>query len=410
MACCSRALARRALPPRPSRRPGSGLPAIEPGMPTPAGTGLDRRSVPRPRARPGARRLRRRRAAAAGVRGGHRGRRRGQPEQPRPRLASSSTAAPMRSTCSIPAADPLYRKLRPRLALAPSAGHAVRRGHRAAAGTRRSRRSRTLHARGQGQRDARRSATTTRTSRTSPRGTSGRSEPPTSASRPAGSAATSTASARADNPLQGLSLDWSLQPSLGTARMPVAAIDRPTATTSGRAASGARSATGWSARSARSARCPTHGDAGLEQATDAARQSARLYEQLAPFRPKGDAKAFTSPVPYPTRDDSFPRRLAGLAAMLAAGLPLRVVALSASGGYDTHDNQAHGARRRARSSRPTRCSPSSATSRRAGSPTACSCTSGRSSAGARKENGSGGTDHGAAGAGLPDRLAGQRAR
>ncbi len=30
-----------------------------------------------------------------------------------------------------------------------------------------------------------------------------------------------------DNPLQGLSLDWSLQPSLATAKMPVAAVDAP---------------------------------------------------------------------------------------------------------------------------------------------------------------------------------------
>ena len=43
---------------------------------------------------------------------------------------------------------------------------------------------------------------------------------------------------------------------------------------------------------------------------------------------------------YPNSDDAFPRRLAGLAAMLAAGMPLHVVALSAPGGYDTHDNQA----------------------------------------------------------------------
>ena len=43
---------------------------------------------------------------------------------------------------------------------------------------------------------------------------------------------------------------------------------------------------------------------------------------------------------YPDSDDAFPRRLAGLAAMLAAGMPLHVVALSAPGGYDTHDNQA----------------------------------------------------------------------
>ena len=38
-------------------------------------------------------------------------------------------------------------------------------------------------------------------------------------------------------------------------------------------------------------------------------------------------------------DDEFPRRLAGLAAMLGAGLPVRVVALTAPGMYDTHDDQ-----------------------------------------------------------------------
>src|SRR5207247_7221780 len=50
--------------------------------------------------------------------------------------------------------------------------------------------------------------------------------------------------------------------------------------------------------------------------------------------------AYTSPVPYPSSKDSFPRRLAGLAAMIAAGLPLRVVALTAPGEYDTHSDQA----------------------------------------------------------------------
>jgi uncharacterized protein (DUF1501 family) len=85
---------------------------------------------------------------------------------------------------------------------------------------------------------------------------------------------------------------------------------------------------------------PSHHDAGLAAASDAARQSARLYEQLAPFRPKDDKKLPAGPVAYPTGDDPFPRRLAGLAAMLSAGLPLHVVALSAPGSYDTHDNQA----------------------------------------------------------------------
>jgi uncharacterized protein (DUF1501 family) len=44
-------------------------------------------------------------------------------------------------------------------------------------------------------------------------------------------------------------------------------------------------------------------------------------------------------VTYPKTNDAFPRRLAGLAAMLAAGLPMRVVALTAPGHYDTHSDQ-----------------------------------------------------------------------
>ena len=42
------------------------------------------------------------------------------------------------------------------------------------------------------------------------------------------------------------------------------------------------------------------------------------------------------------RDDQFPHRPAGLAAMIAAGLPLRCVALEAPGSYDTHAGQASG--------------------------------------------------------------------
>ena len=63
-----------------------------------------------------------------------------------------------------------------------------------------------------------------------------------------------------------------------------------------------------------------------------------VRRQLEPFG-NGDGPAFTSPVAYPKSDDPFPERLAGLAAMLAAGLPLKCVALTAPGDYDTHDNQ-----------------------------------------------------------------------
>ena len=65
-------------------------------------------------------------------------------------------------------------------------------------------------------------------------------------------------------------------------------------------------------------------------------QSARLRQQLLPF----GGKQIQSPVAYPAEDNSgFSRRLAALAAMLAGGLPLRCVALNAPGDYDTHDSQ-----------------------------------------------------------------------
>jgi uncharacterized protein (DUF1501 family) len=61
----------------------------------------------------------------------------------------------------------------------------------------------------------------------------------------------------------------------------------------------------------------------------------RVKTQLAPFADEEIAP----PVPYPGKQ-SFPSSLAAVAAMLSAGLPLRCVSLEAPGGYDTHDDQA----------------------------------------------------------------------
>ena len=81
--------------PHPRRCPARGLPAIEPGMPTPAGTGLTRRSFISRTRRAGAGRLRRERARLGGLRGGHR--RRGQRRRPsRCWCRSSWRAAPTR--------------------------------------------------------------------------------------------------------------------------------------------------------------------------------------------------------------------------------------------------------------------------------------------------------------------------
>jgi uncharacterized protein (DUF1501 family) len=44
-------------------------------------------------------------------------------------------------------------------------------------------------------------------------------------------------------------------------------------------------------------------------------------------------------VAYPQGSDAFPKQLAGLAAMIGAGLPLRCVSLEAAGQFDTHADQ-----------------------------------------------------------------------
>jgi uncharacterized protein (DUF1501 family) len=82
------------------------------------------------------------------------------------------------------------------------------------------------------------------------------------------------------------------------------------------------------------------GDPALAAAAGVTSQVDRLRAQLLPFQSVGDKPGFTTPVAYPASKDAFPRRLAGLAAMIAAGLPLRVVALTAPGHYDTHSDQA----------------------------------------------------------------------
>ena len=62
-----------------------------------------------------------------------------------------------------------------------------------------------------------------------------------------------------------------------------------------------------------------------------------LKAQLQPF----SGEEITPPVAYPEGDGEwFGESLAALAAMLHAGLPIRCAALSAPGGFDTHDNQA----------------------------------------------------------------------
>jgi uncharacterized protein (DUF1501 family) len=315
---------------------GVGLPAIEPGMPVPAGTGLDRRSF-----------LLRSAGMAVAVYGA------GALNLPlfEEGVLEAAEAAPAQPvlvsvfldggadslSLLAPVGDPDYRRLRPKLAL-PDSGLAFTedprlRWHPSAASLR------TLHLEGKltvlptiGYTDADQSHFTSRhyweVGATNPglrTGWLGRYL---------------DRAGRPDNPLQGLSIDGELAPPLATAKAPVAAVR------------GADQYRFWAPGvwgdveremmetigplgNARGA-----GDKALKAIANASTQASRLRNQLSVFTTRPESgNRFGSPVPYPEHRSGFPQRLAGLAAMLAAGLPLRCVALRAYGMYDTHAEQ-----------------------------------------------------------------------
>ncbi len=155
------------------------------------------------------------------------------------------------------------------------------------------------------------------------------------------------------NPLQGLSLDGSLAPALATTKVPIASIDSP-----GSFDFWARDVWGeigdmlLPATAALGHAHVAGSDPALSQAGSAAAQAAKLRNQLLPFAQKGNddgttTQAFTSPVEaqYPKAAagngvGDFPNKLKGLAAMIAAGLPMRCVSITAPGSYDTHSDEA----------------------------------------------------------------------
>ena len=208
-----------------------------------------------------------------------------------------------------------------------------------------------------------------------------------------------------DNPLQGLSLDSTLAPALASAKVPIASIDGPDEYDF------------WSNRvwgeveqrmlaAIGSLGAPGAGDPALAAAAGVTAQVDRLRNQLLPFQSQDGKPGFTSPVAYPKSSDAFPKRLAGLAAMLGAGLPLRVVSLTAPGAL-RHALEP-GRRARARGCRLT--SDSLLAFQRDLEPRGLAdrvLVHVWSEFGRRaEENGSDGTDHGAAGVGF---LVGTRA-
>ena len=331
MSDCCNEFSRSSILRRAAAEAGRGLPAIETGMPLPAGTGLDRRDF-----------LARSVGLALAVYGAG-------AVSPRffeEGIASALAAGPSDTvlvsifmdggadslSLLFPHGDPDYRRLRPRLAL-PDSGltfseDARLRWHPSAASMK------TLHGEGKlsvlpavGYTGADQSHFTSRhyweVGATNPglrTGWMGRYLDRVGSP---------------NNPLQGLSLDGDLAPSLATAKHPVAALR------------GAGEYSFWSpgvwgqveTRMLEAVGQLGNGgtrDQSLGKARAVARQSDQLRRQLAPFR----GNSLTSPVVYPKHSSDFPERLQGLAAMLGAGLPLHCVALNAYGMYDTHADQA----------------------------------------------------------------------
>ena len=321
---------------------GAGLPRIEPGMPTPAGTGLSRRGFLLSSAGVvlsvyGAGRLLDGPAFEAGIAA----------------AAESSAAGPVLVSVYLqggidsmsvlyPAGDPLYSQYRTTLALAAGAGPVFTEDprlfwHPQAAPLAQ------LHGEG----------------KVSVMPTVGYTDPNQShfTSRHYWEVGATQAdlitgwmgryldlAGTADNPLQGLCLDDSLNPALATARMPVATIDLPSDYSVW--ASGvwgpplnvmydAFDALGHVGVDSR--------DIGMAQSGQAALMTSLLRRQLLPFQPAPGASTPPLPANYPTTTsdsgDDFPARMAAVAQMLAAGLPITCVSVSTESVFDTHEAQ-----------------------------------------------------------------------
>jgi uncharacterized protein (DUF1501 family) len=141
----------------------------------------------------------------------------------------------------------------------------------------------------------------------------------------------------AGNPLQGLSLDYSLAPALATAAMPVAAVSSPADYTMWAYGLGepvsAPALQAFGALGALPAPSPAYAEA-----RGASYDTSLVLEEMANFVTSEKETGDTPPVTYPTGEVG--ERLSVLAAMLHTGMPIKCVSLNAAGSFDTHANEA----------------------------------------------------------------------
>ncbi len=139
-----------------------------------------------------------------------------------------------------------------------------------------------------------------------------------------------------DNPLQGLSLDYSLAPALATETMPVAAVSSPADYTMWANGLGepitAPALATFGALGALAAPSPAYA-----QARNASYDTNLVLERMAGFVKSEEESGDKPAVTYPPGD--FAERLAALAAMLHTGLPIKCASLNAVGSYDTHSSE-----------------------------------------------------------------------
>jgi uncharacterized protein (DUF1501 family) len=134
-----------------------------------------------------------------------------------------------------------------------------------------------------------------------------------------------------DNPLQGLSLSGELSPMLATSSKPVAAVESIDNYDLWSHA-GSNPVEQNMFDSFHNFGSGASDSAALTQTRKATLQTAQVREELATFG------SITVPAIYP--DTELGRQLAGLVQILKSQLSVKVVTLSATGGYDTHSDEA----------------------------------------------------------------------
>ena len=337
--CSCNDFTRSALLRRGVAQAGAGLPAVEPGMPVPAGTGLSRRGFLLSSAGIvlsvyGAGRLLNAPGFEAGIAAAAESAGAGGPV-----LVSVYLQGGIDSMSVLyPAGDPLYTQYRTTLALAPGAGPAFTEDprlfwHPLAAPLAQ------LHGEG----------------KVSVMPTVGYSDPNQShfTSRhfwEVGATQTDLLTGwmgryldlvgSSDNPLQGLCLDDSLNPALATAKLPVATIDLPSdysVYTQG--VWGPPQTMMYDAFDALGQVGVRSRDIGMAQSGQAALMSSTLRRQLLPFQPAHGSNPPPLPSGYPSATDQFPARMAAVAELLGAGLPINCVSVSTDSVFDTHESQ-----------------------------------------------------------------------